>query len=495
GVLSRAQQAVYLASFAATPAIVREVVEKNDQRYSAKSAYAVIGLGENAMGWSDFAKQYDDQTGLLRKADVVNRSKDEFTNARNLGTSQLLPGSPDVLDLGIMRLWVRKEGRTNLITEDTASSDDGETGTSSAGTDMAWEWKGKDTLSLHKEELKMTRRGPRWRHQEIPLGWGSRYVNGDFECEENEDGWEVCPRYMSQNRQAERLADRESEALDADYEGLRAYYDLMDLSRENKDPRLVLRTEVELPQSELKTASKIDGLGSDSVPSEALRSGIGEGMFGTEDQMAGDGMTSIAGGELFFHPPDDYNPARRRGRYEIASLFSPYWEVKLTKTPIERRLMAWALRDEALFTRDASGVAGGADHFLGEQTEELERLRRRQQALQSRLGGAVDEATRAQIETQLNTVTAQISALESIDYGTGSMIAGLRREMAQGLSSAANAQVADYQRMLEASAAQQGEELVNRFEDEVVGQVTDQLQQALEQAVEGAVDNAISSLL
>ncbi|MCU7920996.1 MAG: hypothetical protein KZQ95_21950 [Candidatus Thiodiazotropha sp. (ex Epidulcina cf. delphinae)] len=495
GVLSRAQQAVYLASFAATPAIVREVVEKNDDRYSATSAYAVIGLGENAMGWSDFAKQYDDQTGLQRKADVVNRSKDEFTNARNLGTSQLLPGVPNVLNLGLVRLWVRKEGRTNLITEDTSSSDDGETSASNTGNDTEWEWKGKDTLSLHEETWKCGRRGCGWRHKEIPLGWGSRYVNGDFECEENEDGREICPRYMSQNRRAERLADRESEELDADYNGLRAYYDLTDLSRENKDPRLALRTEVELPQSEVRTASKIDGLGSDSVPSEALRSGIGEGMFGTEDQMAGDGMTSIASGELFFHPPDDYSPARRRGRYEIASLFSPYWEVKLTKTPIERRFMAWALRDETLFTEGASGVAGGADHFLGEQTEELERLRRQQQALQSRLDGALDEATRVQIETRLNTVTARISALESIDYGTDSMTAGLRQEMAQGLGSAANAQVADYEQMLEASAAQQGEELVNQFEDEVVGQVTDQLQQALEQAVEDAVDNAMSSLL
>ncbi|MEW8461032.1 MAG: pilus assembly protein TadG-related protein, partial [Candidatus Thiodiazotropha endolucinida] len=104
GMLSRTQQAVYVASFAATPAIVREVVEENDERYNTNTAYAVIGLGENALGWQNLVRRYDDEDGLLRKADVVNRSKDEFTNARNLGTRQLLPDAPDVLNLGITRL-------------------------------------------------------------------------------------------------------------------------------------------------------------------------------------------------------------------------------------------------------------------------------------------------------------------------------------------------------------------------------------------------------
>ncbi|MEW8584279.1 MAG: hypothetical protein AB2531_00815, partial [Candidatus Thiodiazotropha sp.] len=111
----------------------------------------------------------------------------------------------------------------------------------------------------------------------------------------------------------------EKEELDADYEGIRAYYDLQDLSQTNRDPRLVLRIEVELPQNHVRTASKIDGLGSDSVPSEELRTGIGQGMFGTQDQMVGNGLAAISTGELFFHPPDDYNPSRRTGRYEIAS--------------------------------------------------------------------------------------------------------------------------------------------------------------------------------
>ncbi len=490
GVLSRMQQAVYLASFAATPEIVREVVEENDERYRAETAYSVLGLGENTQGWRNFTRRYDDRDGLLRKADVVNRSKDEFTNARNLGTSQLIPGAPDVLDLGLVRVWIRKEGRTNLITEATGSDDDSWGG--SAG-DTEFEWKGKDTLSLHIEERKMTKHGLRWVHKEFPLGWGSRYLNGDFECEENEEGYEICPRYTQENRWAERLADMTHEELDADYNGMRAYNDLRDLSRENRDPRLALRIEVELPQEEIRTASKIEGLGSESVPDSELRSGIGEGMFGTEDQMAGEGMTSIASGELYFHPPDDYDPARRNGRHEIASLFSPYWEVRLADTPMERRFLAWTLRDETLLSEGASGVALGAERYVGERAEELQRLSELAQSLQQELNDTADGARRAALQTELQTVNAQIASLESNYLNTGQLTEGLRQEMAQGATQAAQAQFEGYEQTMQQYATQEGEELVEEFEQEMVDQVTDQLANALEEAMEDAAQSALSS--
>ncbi|MEW7999922.1 MAG: Tad domain-containing protein, partial [Candidatus Thiodiazotropha endolucinida] len=368
GVLSQSQHAIFLASFAATPGIVREVIERNDDRYNVDTAYTVIGMGQNGVNWNNFTERYEDNDGLLRKANVVNRSKDEFTSSRNLRTGDMLPGAPNRLDLGIVRVWVKKEGRTNFISEESTSSSNIFQNNSSA-SNLEWEWKGKDTLSFHIEVWDCDHRGCGWDHDEIPLGWGSRYVNGDFECDDSQYqssswwGWyffnDGCPRYMQENRWAERLANMEKEELDAEYEGIRAYYDLQDLSRENRDPRLTLRIEVELPQNHVRTASKIDGLGSDSVPNEELRNGIGEGMFGTQDQMAGEGLVAISSGELFFHPPDDYIPSRRRGRYEIASLFSPYWEVRLTDTPSSNRFMAWALRDPSLLSDGASGVAAG----------------------------------------------------------------------------------------------------------------------------------------
>jgi hypothetical protein len=462
---------------------VQEVVEKNDERYSVNSAYAVIGMGENAMAWNNFAEQYDDRDALLRKADVINRSKDEFTNARNIGQRQLLPGSPSKITIFPMRFWIKKEGRSNLIAEEGDSDD------------IEWEWKGKDTLSLHSETYRCTfRRGCGWRsHRELPMGWGSRYVNGDFECEEDDEGREICPEYMSENRWAEDLADLESEELDADYNGIRAYYDLSDLSEENKDPRLVLRIEVELPEDEVRTASKIENLGSDSVPNEETGNGIGMGVFGTEDRMAGEGIASIASGEVFFHPPDDFNPSHRRGRYEIANLFNPYWEVRLTKTPIERRFMAWALRDSDLLTEGASGVAEGVAIFISEREEELSRLLHLQEDLQNQLDSTVDDMERAQIQSQLNAVNIEIADLESQNYDVDNLTQNLQQNLSQGVSSAANTQVAQYEQELEQYAQQQGEEFTEQFQEEIVGQVTDSLQEALEGAVEDAVESAISS--
>ncbi|HIE55683.1 MAG TPA: hypothetical protein EYP90_10960, partial [Chromatiaceae bacterium] len=191
GVLSTAQQAVYLSSFAATPEVVKEVVVANDDRYNVESAYAVMGLGENAIAWSNFAKRYEDDDGLLRKADVINRSKDEFTNSRNLGLSDVLPGAPDMLEIPYtLRLWIKKEGRTNLVTEVGSSSEEDDSngesslnnGDSNSSGEGKWEWKGKDTLSAHMAVYSCGW-SCGWKHAEIPLGWGSRYVNGDFDCD------------------------------------------------------------------------------------------------------------------------------------------------------------------------------------------------------------------------------------------------------------------------------------------------------------------------
>ncbi|MBT2971620.1 MAG: Tad domain-containing protein [Candidatus Thiodiazotropha sp. (ex Ctena orbiculata)] len=502
GVLSQSQQAVFMASFAATPGIVREVVERNDSRYSVDTAYAVIGMGQNAVNWNNFTERYENNQGLLRKADVINRSKDEFTNSRNLRTGDMLPGAPNRLDLGIIRVWIKKEGRTNLISEESSTGSNLFQSNNST-SNLEWEWKAKYTLSFHIEVWDCDHRGCGWDHDEIPLGWGSRYVNGDFECDDSQYsssnwwGWffynDGCPRYMQENRWAERLANMEKEELDADYEGIRAYYDLQDLSQTNRDPRLVLRIEVELPQNHVRTASKIDGLGSDSVPSEELRTGIGQGMFGTQDQMVGNGLAAISTGELFFHPPDDYNPSRRTGRYEITSLFNPYWEVKLADTPYSNRFMAWALRDSSLLSDSASGVAAGIQHYIGEREEELQRLLALEESLQEDLNRTTDPVRRADLVSELATVDADINQLQNMDYNTGLVQNNLQHGIEQGISSAAQTQVGRYEQMLEQYAHQQADQYVDQFEDEIVDQVTDQLEQALEDAVEEALESAITS--
>ncbi|MEW8624462.1 MAG: Tad domain-containing protein [Candidatus Thiodiazotropha sp.] len=490
-VLSQSQRAIYLASFAATPAIVSEVVEKNDSRYNATSAYALIGMGENAVKWNNFATRYDDNESHLRNADVVNRSKDEFTQSRNFTGGRI--------NLGVVKVWLKKEGESRLVSEESSPDTNYwfNNNNNNSGSNLEWEWKGKDTYSFHIKVLKWDG----WDHDEVPLGWGSRYVNGDFECDETEyeNRWwwfgSGCTRYLDENRRAEMLADGENEELDVNYEGIRAYYDLADLSQNNKDPRLALRIQVELPQDEVRTASKIEGVGSTSVPNSTAGNGLGQGVFGTEDRMAGGGMAAISSGELFFHPPDDYLPENRRGRYEIASLFSPYWEVRLAKTPIQRRFMAWALRDSSLITQGASGVVDGVDRFISDKTEELERLYQIVEDLQRQIENATNGTLRTQLENQLSLTNAEITQLQSINVDTSQVSAGLQQGLSQGLSHLGNANVNHYQQMLNNYAAQQGQSIVNDFENQIVDQVTDQMHESLENAMENAVENAMSSML
>ncbi len=413
-VLSASQQSLYLSSFAAMPNIVQEVVSRNDHRYSVNSAYSIVEQGRNLVDWRNLTTQYDDNASLLRKASIINRSKDEFTAGRAVGHSQLLAGLPKI-NGGIFRAWVEKEGKTNLVAEKVVSSNG--FGFSSNQEELEWEWKAKDTFSLHIESFSCGcswRRGCwcGWGRSEKPIGWGSRYLNGDFECKENEFwGREECTSYMRKNKRAEKFADSENEEIDAEYEGVRAYYDLRDLSQRNQDPRLVLRIEVQLHNNQIRTSSQIDDLGSATL--SVSRNGMGQGMFRQEGKMLSNVMTSISSGEVYFHPPDDYRPDRRNGKIEIASLFSPYWDVRLIKTPITERMMAWGLRDVNFLSEGAKGVASQSPELSSFAAQGINKLgqvsfRSYQRELSSGVQRQGESYARQFEEQFVNQITEQI---------------------------------------------------------------------------------------
>jgi len=117
---------------------------------------------------------------------------------------------------------------------------------------------------------------------------------------------------------------------------------------------LVLRIEVQVLKNQIRTSSQIESLGSNT--SVVSRNGMGVGMFKQDGKMLSNAMTSISSGEVYFHPPDDYRPDKRNGRIEIANLFSPYWDVRLIKTPMTERVMAWGVRDAQFLSDGARGV-------------------------------------------------------------------------------------------------------------------------------------------
>ena len=150
GVLSTTQQVMYVSTFAATPSIVKEVVERNDDRYKVDSTYNIASLARNAVNWGELTDRYDNsnQDEISRKGDLITASRDDFSRKRSFiepGTK--LPGigfDNNWLWLGSHRYNIVKDGETRLIHKP-------------GSTNSEWEWKAKDTISLHSEKWK-----PKW---------------------------------------------------------------------------------------------------------------------------------------------------------------------------------------------------------------------------------------------------------------------------------------------------------------------------------------------
>lgn len=353
GTLSNVQKFAYNSVYIATPEVIKAVVKRNDERYKVlTTAYTIGATAKNFSDWSKFAKQYNDYDMLERKADVIMRSRDGFTKDRGWELGDLGIGLPDTVYIHpLLRIEMIKEGETKLLHEEKSSTSSLLSSSSGASTEK-WSWKGKDTLSLHVEHWGCSWSGCGWDHTEVPIGWGVAYVQDDVEyCEDTSSGgWLTwwfsgsgCPRWGKNNRRAETYADFEKEAIDASYNGVRPYYDLKDLSTNNKDPRIELSVEVEAPGNEIRTSSKVNGIGSSTSANNRLENGLGRGVFRADDQMASDSMASLSTAEVYFKRPE---PLYVNGstKTEYGSLFNPYWQVRLKKTSLNKRMAAWAIR-------------------------------------------------------------------------------------------------------------------------------------------------------
>ena len=358
-VLSASQEAVHYATYATTQEVVREVIRRNDPTFELTN----LGLGWlalNVYDWDKLSKQYTDgsssswgwgnnnnnKNGLLRKAAVIDNSRDAFTRSR--GWEFGLPS------LGIVKFKIVKEGETRLLRK---KNDNG----------MDWEWKGKDDFSVHTKYWGCSWRGCGWRRSELPVGWGAAYVStaNDLDCQGGGGGWfswgSDCPQWGRQNRRSESLADREIDEINANYSGVQDYRDIADLTDKNKDPRLPLLVEVRTRSGNVRTTTKIQtgsgstakGIGS-SVEAEQTRNGIGRGMFRVNDEFAAGEISAVSKGEVFFRRP----VRRADGKGEFGNLFNPYWDVHLTD-PRNARIAAWATKGLVNWG-DAGGAIGGA---------------------------------------------------------------------------------------------------------------------------------------
>jgi len=370
GVLSTAQQAMYVSSFQATPEIVEDVVKANDERFSSSTRYGLAGLGRNLNDWKAFTTEYDEQDvpDIRRKADVVNRSLDRFSRKRNWKFFDFwMPTGP----LRLVR--VHREGTTRLIERETADG-------------VEYEWKAKDTVSLTTRVWKPFK----WKRYEAPIGWSEAFANAQgVQTIEQPNAVSVIRgrshnQWFRRNKQAENFADRgvpslvtQQESLHGmgNYSGMRAYRSLSAENRLATDPRLELRVEISM---DLDTVNA----------SDAVTSGT---TFETSLVAPGDMLTSISIAEVFYEKPDQ-DPTKPR---QDANGYNPYWDVRLKAVPTSDRIHAVALRPEdgtSITPPLANGGLGEyADSELGNFSgQSVAQLQGQVAALQNEFAGELD---------------------------------------------------------------------------------------------------------
>lgn len=247
-----------------------------------------VELNPATHGYPGFVRRYGrsgaggDERGRL--ADLVLRSRDDFTRAR----SWTLRGPNIPLIQRNVRL--KRRGGTDLIGYD--------------------EWRGLDTLEHEGQRWRRSGWRWRWRWRRTPIaGAGASLAAGD--AADPQRGIHGNS-YRDNPTTSIRLAEPAMVTVGARFSGLPAAHDLRN-SAAGADHRSGLTLRVSKPRKTLRTS----GGAAVVQPSGRLQQ--------FDAPVSGGEMAAIARAEVFFERPHP----RRDGRTELPSLYSPFWQVRL----------------------------------------------------------------------------------------------------------------------------------------------------------------------
>ncbi len=345
------QEGMFLSTFAATPEIVRAVATASDERFTADTAYSAMGVLGNLEDWSSFTSQVDvdDEPRMQQRADLIMESRDDFTAGRNWRLfDRYLFVAP------AWRVALDREGDTRLV----------------RGANGEWEWKAKDTMSLHNK----VGFGFMSAKFEVPFGWAESFANNagsdssveQVHCRERSGILsflpDECDTWFGRNRKAELYATnaipgvtgRPSKTSLTGYNGLNPFRNLSDERIAEDFPTLKLRVEVAMPANRVRTT---DAMGT-------------QGEFSTPMTAPGDLLSSISIAEVYFKPPDAEAEVGGKvagiEKLEFANAYSPFWDVRLSPVSQTERLAALAMRgDTGTVTPAGSTVPGSRSTDLG----------------------------------------------------------------------------------------------------------------------------------
>lgn len=305
--------------------VMQEVASANYDDAEGGSIAVDVSSVQLTDDWSGFTRRYagDERTRLAEVTRVAAYS-DGFVRLRSWdGTAEAidLAAGPACNARGRLH-EVRRRGGTELIGMD--------------------EWLAADTVSFHRWR---TRRFFRCRSSEGPIGWGMQEAHPE---DVDPDGSGARLGGSPATNPGAHAAARASSRLWTSYSGLAPYWGL---SREalddpNEDPRL--RHSVRLIRHRTQTVASE---GRSNIPStERLRrqgalQPYGLNDFSSERVMPGDVLAAVATSEVYFERPhahrDNTYGARRGQPRELASLFNPYWHVRLVHSAQDVARARW----------------------------------------------------------------------------------------------------------------------------------------------------------
>lgn len=321
--LSVSQQAMFVSTFVATPDVVKTIVEHSDERFTINTGFSGLGLANNLSGWDSFTQGFDqqDHVAMSERADLVNQSRDEFTQQRNWKFFENFW----YYSTPLLRHRIYREGETRLIQVE------GENGTQ-------WEWKAKDTMSLHNK-LWLVFKSKRF---EIPIGWAEAFANTQNSNQTIEPGActpsstpKDCARFLDVNKHSEYFADtgvtspvkqKETQIAMRGYTGLQAFRSLSEATIQSGVAHLKLKVEVAMPEEQAKSSESL-GIGGDFSAPVSVPGGL---------------ASSVSVAEVFYQRPDIHdNPDQA---LEKANGYNPYWSARLATVSTADRALAFSLR-------------------------------------------------------------------------------------------------------------------------------------------------------
>ena len=360
GALSISQSVAYRASYVAAPLTAREVVLANDPNYQVTLIVGNGYLASNSAQWNSVGEEFSSNQRLQRQADVIVASRDGFTTTRrgtvfaNNGWLRV-PSLPPVSFF--FNTYLHRQADTRLISQ-------GDVSASTDPSDLQWEWKAKDTMSLWVtlHYYSCWRTGlfsfdcgwkDSWDEVPVPIAYGSAFTSTTSSDIDFGNRWFTGDR---PNSFMEGMADWNVVNIHPatpGYNGVRKYWDIQNADQGlNTNVTTDLGIEVRRnPASPVRTSSNIPGMGSaNPYVTGNTRNGFGPGMFRADDNFANTlggqpEVSAVSHAQIFYQRPRKFND-RPDGRTEYSNLFNPYWDVHLTNPRTERR-NGWLARKTA----------------------------------------------------------------------------------------------------------------------------------------------------